>query len=297
MQKTRSGLNEIYFLSAITCLILVGVQVSEMFALKGTLSFSEIASFSNTNGRFSIAMFAVIIGAFVFNLVRNQRLKKKIFSQSDVLKMIVLFSLWGSFYLVLVKVMESDSLITGWGTLPIKAVIGEGFYTLYFVLAVLQFLLLFPLLKLVRSITGWFLMLVVSGLITYCTFNGYTPGTTTVQAVLEHPAFLTNWIFFFVFGGFLVNYGEKLQMLAKKRNWFGLSIMLVLAGLSALYYLYGDLNREGWMMIAIPSCGKFFTGDLSICGESGFVRYFPCRNWEKRFWNLSCTSCSRFYFC
>ena len=251
MQKTRNGLNEIYFLSAIACLILVGVQVFEMFTVKGALSFSEVASFSNTNGRFSIAMFAVIIGAFVFNLVHNQGHKKKFFSRSDVLKMIVLFSLWGSFYLVLMKVIESDSLMTGWGTLPIKAVIGEGFYTLYFVLAVLQFLLLFPLLKLVRSIMGWFLILVVSGLITYCTFNGYTPGTTTVQAVLEHPAFLTNWLFFFVFGGFLVNYGEKVQMLAKKLNWFG-SIMLGLAELTALFYLHGNLNREEWIMIAIP---------------------------------------------
>ncbi|WP_165998349.1 acyltransferase family protein [Bacillus sp. Cs-700] len=249
MQKTRTGLNEIYFLSAIACLILVGVQVFEMFALKE--AFSEIASFSHTSGRFSIAAFAVIVGAFVFHKVRNQQLEKKSFSRSVVSKMILLVALWGSFYFVLMKMIEGESLVTGWGALPFHVVVDEAFYTLSFVIAVLQFLLLYPLLKLVKSKTGWALMLAVSGLTSYFALNGYFSGTTTVQAVLDHPAFLTNWIFFFVFGSFLACYGEKIQMLAKKLNWVGFGIMFVLVGLTVVD-LNGGMAEGVWMMVAIP---------------------------------------------
>lgn len=248
MQKTRSGLNEIYFLSAIACLILVGVQVFEMFALKE--AFSEIASFSHMSGRFSIAAFAVIVGAFVFHKVRNQQFEKKSFSRSVISKMSLLVALWGSFYLVLLKVIEGESLVTGWGALPFNVVVDEAFYILSFVIAVLQFLLLYPLLKLVESKTGWALMLGASGIITYIALNGYFSGTTMVPAVLEHPAFLTNWIFFFVFGSFLAKFGDKIQMLAKKLKWVGFGSMLVLIGLTVVD-LHGGMTEGGWMMVAI----------------------------------------------
>ncbi|MFP3339046.1 hypothetical protein R0J91_13780, partial [Micrococcus sp. SIMBA_131] len=109
--------------------------------------------------------------------------------------------------------------------------------------------LLYPLLKLVESKTGWALMLTISGLITYFAINGSFSGTTTVQSVLEHPGFLTNWIFFFVFGSFLAHYGEKIQMLAKKLNWVGFGIMFVLVGLT-VFDLNGGMTEGEWMMVA-----------------------------------------------
>jgi probable poly-beta-1,6-N-acetyl-D-glucosamine export protein len=249
MQKTRNGLNEIYFLSAIACLILVGVQVFEMFALKGTLSFSEIASFSNPIGQIGVMMFVVIFGAFLFNRSCS---KGKADAQSGLGKVIVQSALWISLYLILLLAMAMKGELVGKGML-VDFEMGSSFNHSYVLLAVLQFLMIYPILKLVKSKTGWSMLLIVSGIVNVYFLTESIQGTSAISEILEHPAFLTHWIFFFVFGGFLAYYWEKVQFLTKKLNWVGFGTLVGLIGLTVINSKSnGFIEQSVWMMLAIP---------------------------------------------
>ena len=247
MQKTRNGLNEIYFLSAIACLILVGVQVFEMFSFKGSQSFYEVTSFSNSIGQLGVAMFAVIIGAFLFNRLRS---KGKADAQSGLAKVIVQSVLWLSLYLILIVAMQGELV---WEAMLFNFEMGASFNHLYVLLAVLQFLIIFPVLKLVISKTGWSMLLIVSGIVNAYFLTESIQGTSAISAILEHPAFLTNWIFFFVLGGFLAYYWENVQILTKKLNWIGFGTLIGLIGLTVINSKSnGFIEQSVWMMLAIP---------------------------------------------
>ena len=252
MQKTNQGRNEIYFLSAITCLFILLVQVSGMFSFGEGQLLTDITPLTYQISQFGIAMFAVIIGLYLFNQQRMNG-KDKRFDFSRFFKLALLFIVWSFFYLTLTKVMAGEEMFTGWESGIVDVAMGDSFYHLYFVSAVLQFLLISPVLKLIRSKMGWSLLLVIAGIVNYAFLYVYSPGTSAISTILEQQGSLTNWIFFFVFGGFLAHHWENVQSMAKKLNWFGFVTLIGLIGLTAISYQgSGLMAQSGWMMIAIP---------------------------------------------
>ncbi|MGB8000588.1 MAG: acyltransferase [Anaerobacillus sp.] len=252
MKKTSHGQSEIYFLSAITCLFILLVQVSGMFSFSEGQLLTDITPLTYQISQLGIAMFAVIIGLYLFNQQRMNG-KEKRFNSSRFFKLALLFVVWSIFYLALTKMLTGGKIFTGWEIGLADVAMGNSFYHLYFVSAVLQFLLISPVLKLVRSKMGWSLLLVVAAIVNYTFLSIYSPGTSTISTILEQQGSLTNWIFFFIYGGFLAYHWENVQRLAKKLNWLGFVTLIGLIGFTAFSYQGSSLlAQSGWMMIAIP---------------------------------------------
>jgi probable poly-beta-1,6-N-acetyl-D-glucosamine export protein len=250
MQKTNQGQNEIIFLSAITCLFLILVHVLEMLFFGEKQSLNEISSITYQLSQFGIAMFAVIVGIFLFRQSGNRKKEKRIGS-FEVSKIVLLFVLWSLFYLVLTKVAMNVEVFTGWKGSLLNMAMGNSSYHLYFISVVLQFLLFLPVLKLVQNRVGWSLLLFISGMIHFYLLS---PSITAGNELVAQDGLLLKWIFFFVFGGTLASYWEYVQSFLKKFNQLGFVTLIGLIGFEGLYYLMeGSIYQGEWsLMIMVP---------------------------------------------
>ncbi len=248
MQRTNQGQSEIIFLGAITCLFLILVHVLEMFFFGEGQSLNEISSITYQLSQFGIAMFAVIVGLYLF---KQSRKKEKRLGAFEVSKVILLFVLWSLFYLVLTKVAMNVEMFTGWKDFILTFAIGNSFYHLYFISVVLQFLLFLPLLKLIQTKVGWSILLVITGMVHYYFVS---PILTEGSAFLAQDGLLLKWLFFFVLGGFLARQWDDVQKFLKKFNRFGFVPLIGLIGFEVFYYMmYGTIYQEEWsLMITVP---------------------------------------------
>ncbi|WP_371017704.1 acyltransferase family protein [Pseudalkalibacillus sp. JSM 102089] len=248
MQRTNQGQSEVIFLSAITCLFLILIHVLEMFFFGERQSLNEISSTTYQLSHFGIAMFAVIVGLYLF---KQSRKKEKRLGAFEVSKVTLLFVLWSLFYLVLAKVAMNVEMFTGWKDSILTFAMGDSFYHLSFISVILQFLLFLPLLKLVQTKAGWSILLVVTGMIHYYFVS---PFLTEGNAFLAQDGLLLKWLFFFVLGGYLARHWDSVQNFLEKFNRFGLIPLIGLIVFEVTYYLmYGSIYQAEWfLMITVP---------------------------------------------
>ncbi|WP_273851178.1 acyltransferase family protein [Guptibacillus spartinae] len=250
MQKSNQGYKEIIFLSAITCLFLILVHVSELFFFGGKQSLNEISSIPYQLSQLGIAMFAVIVGLYLFKKSGNKKREKQL-SSFEVSKVVLLFVLWSLFYLVLLKIVMNAQMFIGWKDSFVHIAMGNSFYHLFFISVVLQFLLIFPVLKLVHSKLGWSLLTIVSGVVHYYFLSTALTGG---NEFLSQEGLLLKWIFFFIFGGLLARHWEGVQSLLNRFNQLGFVTLIGFIGYEVLYYfMYGSIFLQEWsLMITVP---------------------------------------------
>ncbi|TKD70802.1 acyltransferase family protein [Pseudalkalibacillus hwajinpoensis] len=279
MQKTNQEMKMIYFVSAITCIGILLVHVSNMF-------FSE-ASATAVPYKFEqpgVAMLAVIVGMLFVLLERSVGFDRKRFYQVGFVKIVLPFVGISILYLAITKIVMEVSVFTGWKTHILDFVMGNSFYHLYFVAAVLQLYLVFPLLQLIRTKMAWSLLLLLSFVVNAYFLFIYSPDTANaVGIMLGQKAILVKWIFFFVFGGFLAHHGELAQSVAKKLNWVGYVSLVGLIGFLIYDGQAGAVGGNSWsLMITIPlitisllamyeSVKKVILLDLFLAGFGKYV--------------------------
>ncbi|MBN8209782.1 acyltransferase [Bacillus sp. NTK071] len=217
MQKTNQEMKMIYFVSAITCIGILLVHVLNMFS-----SEASITAFPYELDQPGVAMLAVIVGMVFVILERSVGYDRKRFYQVGFVKIVLPFVGMSILYLAITKIVMEVSVFTGWKTHILDFVMGNSFYHLYFVAAVLQLYLVFPLFQLVRTKMGWTILLIISFVVNAYFLFLYSPdAANTVAQIFGQKAILVKWIFFFVFGVFLAQHGELVQAISKKLNWGG----------------------------------------------------------------------------
>ncbi|CAH0345157.1 acyltransferase [Bacillus sp. CECT 9360] len=236
MKNPSAYIYEIHYLRAVACLFVLLVHVSAAFSNQQG-RFNDFTFFINQISRFGTPLFAVISGFLLFYQVRKKGFNIKKFLSSRVTKIGMPFMFWSIFYLLFMFVMEDvNPFLIGENEFLINFAAGESFYHLYFMSLVFQFYLIFLVLQLFRSKISWFLLLILSILANVYFLTGFDPThfKGLWQFALSKRAFLPNWIFFFVFGGFLAYYWEGLYSFSRKYRK-ALAIMSIIVTILAVY--------------------------------------------------------------
>lgn len=121
---------------------------------------------------------------------------------------------------------------------------------------VFQFYLLFPLLQFFRSKKSWIILLVAAFALNLYAVQYYSSPEemSTVNYIMDQRAFLLNWIFFFVLGGFLAYYWEPIRNYAKKLKLVSVvAVIMVILFTIYEYQTRGSVSsNRAWNFLNIP---------------------------------------------
>ena len=219
---------EIPFIRAIACIMVVLVHVTSgtITAENGSVNYLNLYLYQLT--RLGTPIFAVVSAFLLFSSVKRSGFNIKRFFLSRTTKILLPFILWTFGYLYF-KIYSGQDVFTDKERTIKYFVLGTGYYHLYFIITVIQFYIIFPLLQLIRGrklvLTLFFLSLPLNA---YWLMNA--EGNTQIEllnSILTHRSFLLNWISFFMFGAVLAHfYSEILEFVKRQKLLF-----LILAGL------------------------------------------------------------------
>lgn len=235
----RKFFDEIHFIRAFACIGVLLVHVSASYD-----GFTWITYMFNQLGRFGTPTFALISGFLLFHQVKVKGFNSQVFLKSRFTKIIMPFVVWSVFYLAVnhfgaMKFPSSDQLLRAF-------VLGDSFYHLYFMVIVIQFYTLFPLLQLLRSKKSWIIALFLSFIATFIflipkmTFNIESP----IGVIINDPIFILRWIFYFIFGGYLAYFWEDVIKFTKNKAVMASIIMLVFTLAIIEYNTLGPLSSR-----------------------------------------------------
>jgi probable poly-beta-1,6-N-acetyl-D-glucosamine export protein len=219
MNKSKTHIFEIHLLRAIACLFVVLVHVSGSYYHQNGQVFNEYTLFINQISRFGTPMFALISAFLLTYQIRKKGFDLNRFISSRFTKIGLPFLFWSIFYLIFMFALNGENPFTdGWKTSIVNFVFGNSAYHLYFMSIVFQFYLLFLLLQLFRSKVSWTILLGMAAAVNFYFVDSFTGGQTEgiLREIVTQRAFLPNWIYYFIFGGFLAYFWEPLLGFAKK---------------------------------------------------------------------------------
>ncbi|RHW37260.1 acyltransferase [Neobacillus notoginsengisoli] len=230
--KKAGYIFEIHYLRAVACLMVLLVHVSGSFYYENGKVWDNMTFFVNQISRFGTSMFALISAFLLIRSTINRGFEPKRFFSSRLTKVGLPFLAWSLFYLYYWYVTNGfHPLDSGRKRFIIDFFFGNSFYHLYFMSIVFQFYLVFPLLQLIRSKKAWAVLLVIAALVHIYFLTYYAPGKFegVWRTILSQRAFLPNWIYFFIFGGFLAYFwDDALSFSRKYAKWFGIASLFVI---------------------------------------------------------------------
>jgi probable poly-beta-1,6-N-acetyl-D-glucosamine export protein len=219
MRNKHEHIYEIHYIRAIASLMVLLVHVSAAYFYQHGKQYNDFTFFINQISRFGTPIFAMISGFLLFYQTRKRGFKLKKFISSRFMKIGIPFLVWSSFYfLFMYFILQVNPIQDGIDSFLINFLFGNAYYHLYFIAIVFQFYLIFPILQLFRSKLVWPFLLIFSAFANWyfvkvdvsAKFEGIT------GLILSQRAILPEWIFFFIFGGFLAYYWEPLNTFSKK---------------------------------------------------------------------------------
>lgn len=268
----RRYFEEINGLRAIACLAVLAVHVSAgVYYQQG--GWDEFTTLINQLARFGTPVFAVISGFLLFHQVQVKGFRLWGFIRSRTSKIVIPYLLWSMVYLMILKVAYNVDQFISWKHWMLILASGRAFYHLYFVVAIIQFYLLFPLLqRLLRSPFSWWAGVTVALILNFV-FLTVDPSIWSGEwgeiLLPVRKALLPAWIFYFLLGGLLSHYWDRLRARVKEGSWFPLLAVPVLIG-GVLEYqmmgLYGPARPMNLLNTPI----------LVLAGLAGYLR------WAKR---------------
>ncbi|MGE7663623.1 acyltransferase family protein [Peribacillus sp. NPDC097197] len=171
--------------------------------------------------RLGTPVFAVLSAFLLFSSVKNRGFNLKKFMLSRTTKIVFPFIIWTTAYLIYLS-------YTGWEFHENKLififsnyVLGEGFYHLYFIVTIIQFYCIFPLLQLVRNKSTLLLLFFISLPLNYLSllifdnklFLGNLGG---IEHIIIHSSFVMNWISYFLLGAVIAYYYPNIKDFCNK---------------------------------------------------------------------------------
>lgn len=279
LNKQNEHISEIHIIRAIACILVLLVHVSATFYYQQGKEFNDITYFINQISRFGTPMFALISGFLLFYQVRHKGFKLNRFVSSRFTKIGLPFLFWSIVYLLFMYFeLEANPFESGFKLFFIDFIFGNAFYHLYFMSIVFQFYLLFPILQLFRSKLIWPALLGISVFINLYFLKVYNPGQFNglLGEMLSQRAFLPNWIFFFIFGGFLAYYYEPLSAFAKKyKILLSIAVLFVTAAAVWEYKHTGAIaSNRATNMINIPIIILFIIGIGEQISKVKWLNFF-----------------------
>ncbi|KPL59270.1 acyltransferase [Rossellomorea vietnamensis] len=265
MSNSRGHISEIHVLRAIACLLVLFVHVSATFYYQQGQQFNDLTYFINQISRFGTPIFALISGFLLFYQTRFKGFNLSRFVSSRFTKIGIPFLFWSIFYLLFMYVAEGvNPFDVGEKQFLVNFSFGNSFYHLYFMSIVFQFYLVFPLLQLVRSKKSWAILLGIAIAVNVYFLEIFSLGEMEGiwGNILGQRAFLPNWIYFFIFGGFLAYYWEPLSSFAKRSKvLLGVSVILITLVAVWEYTVMGSIaSNRVTNMINIPIITLFIIG-------------------------------------
>jgi len=259
---------EIGFIRAIACLCIVMVHVTAGFYYENDRTFSWLTQFFNQISRYGTPAFAIISGFLLYNQAIKRGFRFRKFLQSRFTKIIIPFLIWSFIYLLLKWRYNQFEFPAINSSQEIKDFLyvfftGKSNYHLYFIVIVVQFYLLFPLLQFIKSKQTLILLTLISFFINYF-FVEYKIdiGTGLFNQFINDRVFIFHWIYYFLLGGLLVYHWDRIMIWVKQNTKFSmlLGLIIIIGGIFE-YSLAGGIESNRIMnMINLPILFIAFAG-------------------------------------
>ncbi|MCA1060819.1 acyltransferase [Rossellomorea aquimaris] len=279
MSKTKHHIFEIHFLRAIACLLVVLVHVSGSYFHQQGQHFNEYTLFINQISRFGTPMFSLISAFLLTYQIRKKGFNLRRFVSSRFTKIGLPFLFWSIFYLLFMYLLNGENPFK-FGIKPflVNFAFGNSAYHLYFMSIVFQFYLLFLFLQRFRSKLSWTVLMSIAVMINIYFLNWFSPDQADGiwRVMLTQRAFLPNWIFYFIFGGFLAYYWEPLLSFSKKSKVFlSIAALFIILGAVWEYKLNGSISSNRTTnIINLPILTLFVMGIGSNITDLKWVNGF-----------------------
>ncbi|PTX59057.1 surface polysaccharide O-acyltransferase-like enzyme [Melghirimyces profundicolus] len=242
--KPARFISEINFVRALACLAVLAVHVSAgVFYRQGY--WDPVAAGMNQIGRFGTPVFAVISGFLLFNQVRVKGFSLPRFIRSRTTKIIVPYLVWSTIYLSILKFGYGIDHFVSFDHWLKTVLSGNVFYHLYFVMVVIQFYLVFPLLqRILRTRAAWWVGTAAALVVNAAVLMGDVtdlPGWIGKGFTFFSKASLPYWIFYFLFGGWLAFHWDGLA------QWFQKKSAAVAAWIAGAVVTAGAVVEYQWL--------------------------------------------------
>ncbi|WP_243719946.1 acyltransferase [Macrococcus lamae] len=198
---------EISFVRAIACLLVILTHVTLAYPIEHLNSPTLFTLLINQLARVGTPIFALISGLLLFNSSKNKKLNIKTFYKTRFDKIVIPYLFWTIIYLILVKLTHAQSFQMK--DMMRYIFLGEGYVHLYFMVVVIQFYLLFPLITKFINRNN---ILVVTLITTAFTAGWYLIRNDQPFDLFLHRAFLLNWLAYFFMGGFMALHMDKVKI-------------------------------------------------------------------------------------
>jgi surface polysaccharide O-acyltransferase-like enzyme len=247
---------------AIAIMAVILLHVLSLFpdSIYTNADYNAVFVILNQAARFSVPLFLALSGFGLARKYQKKTLPTKKFIKSRLKKLVPLYLLWSLILLIILQVSNtwSSNGVNFWQGI----LLGKTDYHLYFVPLIFQLYFLFALLSKILPERHFIWLVVGTGLFQILLFTGIR--LASLQELGKLPSFLlndqiqyrilTNWLFYFSLGLFLVQI--NLKWLRKK----------ALLGIILLVMIIGSL---GWM---VHDADQLISSTNNITYATSFIR-------------------------
>src|SRR5699024_8928495 len=203
---------------AVAALLVVAVHVtaSTAYSYSNKVFTHELLGYINQIGRLGTPVFAVISAFLLMSSVINRGFSIKYFFKSRFTKIFIPYVIWTFVYLIFryyyLDNFNSDTPFINY------FVFGNASTHLYFIVVVLQFYLVFPLLQYLRKGPLLLMVYVISCIVNYfwVITGNVELSSAFITKFLNSRLFILNWISYFMLGIVYVNYYKEIQAIIYK---------------------------------------------------------------------------------
>ncbi|MDN7241682.1 acyltransferase [Planococcus sp. N028] len=239
---------EIPFVRAIACLMVVFVHITSSSFTDKAGSTNLLNVFLSQYSMLGAPIFAVISAFLLFGSVKQRKFSLQRFAISRTTKIIIPFILWTFFYLW-AKTLLGYKMLVDFDSISKYLMFGTAHYHLYFMVTVIQFYLVFPLVQFIHNrkiiLALFFLSLPINFL--WFTSEGFITQIELLDSIINHRSFILNWVSFFLFGAVLAYYYQEIVTFVKAKRPYFIGLLGVL--FTALYL---EVNPEELFISSRP---------------------------------------------
>lgn len=250
--------SEVNFIRAVACLLVVLVHVT---AIRYTPEHGFPDYFTlvlNQISRLGTPLFAVVSAFLLFYSVRKKGFLLKKFIVSRTTKVVFPFLVWSLIYLCFQKwYLGYDAFAVDWYVFIFSyLILGGAFYHLYFIAAIVQFYLLFPVLQLIRSKKFIIVLFFISLPLNYISLNindmSLFNESSMLYEIVSLRPFILNWISFFLFGALLAYWYEEIIEFMNKNSRNNVLLTTVLISVLTVG-IFSDINPYQYFSSSRPA--------------------------------------------
>lgn len=238
----QGRIEEASFIKGVAILGVILIHVTA-FSLRHTEPLTEGGLFFviNQMGRFSVPVFFMISGLLLFHrYYHNDEFLASVFFKRRGLYIVVPYFIWSVFYLVYSWLAHPVSAPrTAVETLTVF-ITGEAYYHLYYIVVMVQFYLLFPLLihafRQFGGLTVVSFALLVNVIADSMTWWELSSNFPWMEPFTENAIrFFPVWLFYFCLGGWIGQKGNRVKKVMKRIPFSAVVAFFISAGLLMLF--------------------------------------------------------------